>query len=125
MNLEPNSYFLKISGKANIPEPLKLGDGYKLTLDGEIVSATDSNNQDGTFDRAFLFKPILCEVHDNYGNIQKAKDMRSWSQILKRAVWKTWQVDEGDINEDEAYERTMKYILANLGDIYEAAKKNK
>lgn len=121
--MEPNSYFIKVGGKANIPEPLTLGEGYKVVLDGEVVSESKHNTEhNGEFDVVYSFKPALCEVQDNYGKIIKAKDVRSRSAQLRRRLYRTWEADSGDIDSEEAYERTMKYILNNAEEIYEKAK---
>lgn len=120
--MEPNSFFVKISGKANIDKPLELGSGYKIVLDGEVVSSTNSNNQNGTYDVSFMFKPALASIENEYGEIQKSKDMRSYSTILRRAIYKMYESDAGETDDEAVYERTMQYILGNLGWIYEKAK---
>lgn len=123
---EPNSYFIKLTGKANIPEPLELGAGYKVLLDGEVVKEEKNNNQNGTHDLVYKFLPALCEIEKEYGKVIKAKDMRSRSSQLRRALYRHWEADpHGGLDSDESYDRVMKYILLNLGEIYESSKNYK
>lgn len=122
--MNPNSYFVKPTGKVNIPKPLELGGGYKLVLDGEVISATDYNLQDGTFDRTFMFRPALCEIHDEHGQVIRAKDTRSRSQQIKRILYKLWLECGDERTADEAYEDTMKLIISKIGELYEEAKEN-
>lgn len=121
--MDTNSRYIKVSGKAEIPEDLVLGEGYKITLDGEITDVNHRNNQDGTQDVAFLFKPATCTIENKYGSILKAKDPRKMSEQLRRAIWKAWQADESDLDEDKAYERTMLFFMKNIYAFYEEAKK--
>lgn len=123
--MEINSHYIKVAGKAEIPEPLVLGEGYKVTLDGEVISTAEHNNQDGTKDLSYSFKPATCTIENKYGAILKAKDPRKWSEQLRRGIWKAWQADESDLDEDKAYERTMRFFLTNIYEFYEEAKKNK
>lgn len=120
--METNSRYIKVSGKAEVPEDLILGEGYKITLDGEITSVSHHNNQNGTQDVSFLFKPATCTIESKYGQILKAKDPRKWSEQLRRGIWKAWQADETDLDEDKAYERTMRFFLTNIYAFYEEAK---
>lgn len=123
--MEPNSYFVKISGKANIPEPLELGNGYKIVLEGEITASSDFSLQNGTFDRTFTYKPALATIEDDKGRVIKAKDLRSRSSQIRRMLYRAWEVDPGETDHEEDYDRTMKYILAHIYDIREESKKAK
>jgi len=119
-----DTYYAKISGKVNIPEPLVIGDGYKIVMDGEVVRDSRQNNEhNGDFDVVYTVKPVHATIEDKFGTINKAKDARSKSTILRRAIWKCWETDADSTDSEEAYERTMNYILVHLGRIYEDAKK--
>lgn len=122
--MEPNSYFVKISGKANIPEPLELGNGYKIVLEGEITASSDFSLQNGTFDRTFTYRPALATVEDDKGRVIKAKDLRSWSSKLRRTLYHVWEGENDEtITHEEHYERFMKYLFSKVYDLAEEAKK--
>jgi len=123
--MTPNSYYIKISGKANIPEELELGGGYKVVLDGEIINKTEANNQDQTYDTIYLFKPALCEIQDKYGKIVKAKDMRSRSSQVRRALYRAWEADPGALDSEQEYDILMAYILKHIYELREEAKNEK
>lgn len=121
--MNPNAYFIRLSGKANIPKELELGHGYKVLLDGEVVSATDHNNQDGTYDVIYSFKPALCEIQTDHGEVIKAKDMRSRSTQLRFLFKRYWEADPSSLDADDAYDRFMVYVMKNIPELYEASKK--
>ena len=117
------TYYLKTTGKANIPEPMKIGEGYKVILDGEIVSETRQNKEhNGELDVTFLFKPALASVEDQYGKIIRAKDLQSYSARVRRALYRISETDTDSLDFEADYERTMQWLLTNLGDVYEKAK---
>lgn len=121
--MEENSYYISLRGKANIPEKLELGSGYKVSLDGEVISVTEHNNQNGSKDLVFAFKPALCEIVDDRGKVIKARDLRSRSQQLRRMLKSAWESDAtADPDHEKSYDHVMKYILSKAYDLYEEAK---
>lgn len=122
--MQPNSYFIKISGKANIPEPLELGNGYKVALEGEITASSDFNLQDGTFDRTYTYRPALATVEDDKGHVVKAKDIRSNSTKLKRLAYHYWEADkDSNLSVDEDYDLVMKQVFYEFEEIRQRAYK--
>ena len=109
-----NEYILKLTGKATLPEALELGNSYKITIDGEITTATDSNNQDGTLNRIYRFEPILCEVLKDNGSTIKAKDIRKRSQQLRNGLWKKWKNENVEIDFETYYDRKMLSIIQEI-----------
>jgi len=59
--MEINEHIIKFVGKAYIPEALILGNSYKVKIDGEITSITNSNNQDNTKNIYYRFEPIIAD----------------------------------------------------------------
>jgi hypothetical protein len=96
-----NSHILRISGNAELPNEVILGDNYEVKINGTIVKTQDSDNHDGTYDRLYTLKPILVETVDNQGQSIKAKDTRSESQLLRGILKKIWI----DNNIDEEFEK--------------------
>lgn len=122
--METNSHHIRLQGKAEIPEPLELGSGYKVLLEGEVVSVSEYNNQNGTKDIAYSFKPALAQIEDDKGKVIKARDMRSRSQQLRRMLRSAWEADpSAPTDHEKSYDDVMKYILAHAYEIYEEAKK--
>lgn len=124
--MEINSHFIRFTGKANIPEPLELGHGYKVHIDGSIEKISDHNNNDGTYDRSYTFVPVLCEIEDDLGNIVKAKDTRSHSSQVRRMLYLGWLEDTDNkkgvaLSADEEYDIVMKYIKARIYKLREQA----
>ena len=109
-----DSYIIKLSGNAELPEALNIGHNFKVELSGSIVSETIEDNEDGTKSHYFKFKPILVEAIKPTGERLKAKDTRSRSQQLRALIFKIWR--SGNYNEtfDEFYDRTLLDIMQKL-----------
>lgn len=121
--MQVNSFWLKLTGKCNIPSPLELDHGYKVRIEGAVPSSTDESNEDGTFDRIFKFVPILVEIEDEKGEVIKAKDTRSWSSKLRRTLYHVWESENDEtITHEEHYERFMKFLFKKVYDLAEEAK---
>lgn len=122
MNTE--SYWIKFTGKANIPSPLQLDSAYTVTISGEVPSSTDVSNQNGTKDTIFKFVPITAQIVDDKGAITKVRDMRKMSEKLRAVVKFLWEQDStrGEDRED-AYERFVRYCITHAQEIYDASKK--
>lgn len=119
-----DTYYLKLTGKVNVPEMLTIGHNYRVLLDGEVTNETKETNQDGTFSYVSKFEPVIAEVQKDFGKSIKSKVAGSRSKQVKNIVFKLWEASNDDSRTaDEAYEETMKHILFNLGDLYEEAKR--
>lgn len=108
-----NDYILKLTGKASLLQELELGNSYKVSIDGEVTTVTDSNNQDGTVNRIYKFEPILVTLEKDNGETIKAKDIRSRSKQLRNLLWKRWQEESSDIEFEEYYDKKMVEIIKN------------
>jgi hypothetical protein len=119
--MEINSYILKISGNAELPSELILGDNYKITIEGTVVKSQDSDNHNGTLDRMYTIKPIMVELVDNKGESIKARDTRSESQLFRGLLKKKW-IEKNIEMEFETfyslvYKRLYKYLDAIINEI--------
>ena len=109
------NYILRMTGKAEIEKPLNLSEGYKLNVEGEIVSITEADNYDGSHSKIYKFKPIRAEIETEKGEIIKVKDTRSYSQKLRRMITWLWENNPNDPQDSEtAYERTMNFIISDV-----------
>lgn len=97
-----DSYFIKLTGKAELPKPIEISNNFRVLLEGSIVSEKISDNDDGTKDHAFEFKPILVATIDKLGETIKAKDTRGRSVQMRMTLRKEW-VDGIDSREFEDY----------------------
>lgn len=96
------NFYVKIQGKASIPEPLAIGHNYRLTSDCSITSETRSDNDDGSFDVTFKVEPITIEIARDNGKVVKAKDPRKNSVKFRNSCWKV--SNDHQIDEDRFYD---------------------
>lgn len=105
-----NEYYLKLGGKANIPQPLEIGRNYKLTTSGTVTSLTESDLNDGRHVVYYKFSPINMELIDDLGESIKAKDTRSASQLFRAKLWKHWQ----NLGTEMSFEDWYTSVMLNL-----------
>jgi hypothetical protein len=117
---EVKDHVLKISGKMSIFEPVLMGHNYKLEIDSTITSITESDNNDGTVMRYYKCEPITAIVKKDNGEVVKAKDTRSMSQLLRARLWKYWSSKANTTQEfDDWYQALMLNIIQRAEDIAE------
>lgn len=113
-NKEINEHILKISGKATLLEPLDLSKSFKLEVDGAVTETTDIDNDDGTFARAYKFKPTLVRVLKDNGEVTRTKDLRSRSKQMRATIRYEWQKTETDLTEQEYYDQRMAGLIEKI-----------
>lgn len=111
--MEINSFSIKLTGKAELSEPLEIDSNYKVTVSGSVISSSDISNQDGSCARVFVFKPVLVEVLTEAGKTLKAKDVRKQSQKLRGVLFRKWESSGENIEFENFYEREMGRIIKN------------
>jgi len=121
--MEINEHYIKLLGKACIPEPLELGHNFKVEIDGEIVAVTDINNQNGTKDRQYKFQPILVKILKDNGEVIQAKDNRTASKKVRNMCYRIWESNNDSRDYEVAYQDTMKQIMFELVELYDRGKK--
>jgi len=121
--LEVNEHFIKLVGKACIPEPLELGNNFKVEIDGEVTTVTDTNNQNGTKDRYYKFVPILAKILKDNGEVIVAKDNRSASKKVRNMCYRIWESNDDKRDYETAYQDTIKQVMFELVELYDRAKK--
>ncbi len=116
------TYYIKLTGKVNIPNELEIGHNFKVVLDGSVTSATRSDNEDGTFSLSYTFRPIIAEITKDHGEMVKSKDARSRSTQLRSVLYRIWESNEDKRPSDVMYDEVMKWIIKNADEINEKAK---
>lgn len=112
-----NSHSLRLTGKAESPEPLEIGHNYSVVLEGSIVSATETDNNDGTYSVVYTFRPVKVDVLKPMGEALKLKDTRSNSQLIRALVYKKWLNAGSDIDFDTYYDKVCGAIMVNMDKI--------
>ena len=112
-----HDYLIKLSGKAVIPQSLKIGYNYTIKADGTITKIIESDNDDGSHQYVHQFKSVLMEILDEKGERIKAKDTRRISQRIRARIYVYWK--ENQINQDfeEFYQRIGEKIILNFDEI--------
>lgn len=115
--MEISNHVLKLTGKAELPKPIDLGQNYHIALSGSVRTATDADNDDGTLTRIYTFKPIKVELLNELGETIKAKDTRSNSQLIRSLLYKKWVNAGSDISFDTFYDQVCAAMMINLDKI--------
>lgn len=111
LKMNQDNYYIKISGKAELPKAIEIGHNYDVALSGSIVSETISDNDDGSKTHAFTFKPIKVEVLTDKGEMIKAKDTRGFSQLFRSRVWSIWSKSNSTMTYDEYYDKLYQNMI--------------
>lgn len=119
--METSNYILKLTGRAELPQPIDLGNNYHIALSGSVRTATDSDNDDGTLSRIYTFKPVKVELLNNLGETIKAKDTRSNSQLIRSLVYKKWVNAASNVDFETYYTKVCGAIMANMDRIIDSA----
>jgi hypothetical protein len=101
------TYFIKISGKANIPERLEVDKNYHIACDCSITQEQKDSNENGSYNITFKAEPMTVEILKSNGKIIKARDPRRNSQKFRNYLYKLWS-EEGCIYDfDSVYEQVI------------------
>ena len=111
---QQNEYAILLTKKAYIPDPLAIGNTYTIQAEGDIISATETDNDNGTHLLVYKFVPHTISVIDDKGKKVDARFKSTRSQQLRRALWKLWQIAGEGISEEDFYDREMVKILSNV-----------
>lgn len=111
---EINSHILRISGKSELPEPIELGHNYHISLEGSITSFAVHDNEDGTANKIYTFKPIKIDLLDPLGKTLKLKDTRRKSQLMRSLMMKKWRENNETIDFDEWHDKLYNQMMVDL-----------
>jgi len=110
-----DSHYIKLTGKAEISEPLLIGHNYGVAIEGSITAKTESDNHDGSYNYSYKFEPVLVGVLSEKGETIKVKDIRKKSQQLRAALYKEWAISENNQDfETEYYPERMRQIIVKV-----------
>jgi hypothetical protein len=117
-----NNYILKLTGKAELPEPIAIGHNFNVALSGSIVSEAKHDNSDGSFSFIYTFKPVKVELLTDKGESLKLKDTRSASQLFRGALYKNWLNEQSSLPFDDWYTRFIMNLIQARDEIVEMYK---
>lgn len=106
-----DSYVIRLSGKAELPKPLAIGQNIKTTLEGSITSETIEDNDDGSHTHIYKFQPVYVETLTEKGERMRAKDTRSRSQQLRALFFRKWRESNEPKTFEEYYDEKMLRLL--------------
>ena len=105
--MEQDTYFIKVQGKANIPERLEVDKNYHIACDCSITQEKKDSNENGTYNITFKAEPMTVEILKNNGSVIKAKDPRRNSQKFRNYLYKLWNEDGCIYPFEEVYEQVV------------------
>lgn len=109
--ISQDTFLLKIAGKAQLPEAVDIGVNYHVSLEGAITSLTETDNDNGSRTKTWLFKPIKIDLLDPIGKTLKLKDTRSHSALLRSLLWKRWKDAASSMDFDTWYNNFMLGVM--------------
>lgn len=117
-----NSHILKLTGKSELPEAVEIGHNYHVELDGSITAIAEHDNNDGTADKIYTFKPIKLEVLTPKGKTLVLKDTRSNSQLLRGMLHGKWKNAASNIDFEEAYSKFSFGVMSDMDELIDRYK---
>lgn len=115
--MEINSHILKLTGKCELPGEVEIGHNYVVELKGSVVSMAESDNEDGTHNRTYTFRPVTGEVKQDGGEMLKLKDNRSNSTLIRQLVYKRWVNAASSMSFEDFYDRVCREIMVSIDDL--------
>lgn len=109
-------FTLKLTGKANIPKALALGNAYRIILDGEVTKEEKQSNHDGSNNVIFTYKPIIAQIETEH-EVLKTKDLRNNSVKFQKACWKVWADSNLEGESDSFYDFATGRAISLLNQI--------
>lgn len=99
-----NSHILKLLGRSELPSEIDTGHNYSVNLQGSVNKVELHDNEDGTWNKIYTFKPIIVELITPKGESLKLKDPRHNSQKMRNYLFKIYS-DEGYVEDfDRVYD---------------------
>lgn len=110
--MQINEYSLKLTGKANIPQPLKLGFSYDLEIkNAEIRKSEQIPNDDGTMDEIYKLQiSELSEVVLKSGDKSMKATKRGSQSKLYRYLLQQLAEKKG-LDPDKFYANKMSSLI--------------
>ncbi len=99
-----DNYFIKVKGKANIPEPLSIGHNFLIENNCSITSEQKIDNEDGSFDFVYVAEIVTTDIKKSNGENIKGKDTRRNSQKIRNYLFKLYHEEGFTESFDEVYD---------------------
>ncbi len=109
-----NENIIKLSGSANIDRELKLGYSFLVTANVEVTKVEQLNNQDGSFNQKHICKLITVSIEKENGEMTQTKDLRSNSELFRKACWKVWHDKNMSCDQDTFYNYAVRRSMGFL-----------
>lgn len=118
-----NDYLIKLSGKAEIPEALEIGNNYEINAKGTITNINEQDKDDGSRVYSYKFEPVIIEIINETGKSLKAKDTRTDSKLWHSQMYVKWKESQTNMTDDEFYHFINAWLRRNADDVVERALK--
>lgn len=116
-----NSHILKLQGKAELPQEIELGSNYHIALEGSIIATSEHDNENGTSDKVYTFRPVKVEILTPKGKMLKLKDSRKNSQKLRNYLFKLY-AQEGYVEAfDQVYDNFTLETMSMMPELLRGA----
>jgi|SRR3569623_908897 len=115
--MEISNHVIKLTGKAELPQAVDIGNNYHVALEGSVTAVTNSDNENGTVTAIYTFKPIKVDVLTPRGEAIKAKDTRSNSQLLRSLLYKKWVNLASSEDFDTWYTKIIYGVMRDLDEL--------
>src|SRR3990167_5401026 len=102
---QQNEYAILLTKKAYIPDSLEIGNTYIIQAEGDIISVTETDNDNGTHLLVYKFVPRIISVIDDKGKKVDARFKSTRSQQLRKLLWKKWGMLGEGVSEEDFYDR--------------------
>lgn len=110
--MQINSYILKVQGKSELPSEIETGHNYHIALDGSVNKVELHDNEDGTWNKVYTFKPVHISLLTPKGESLKLKDPRKNSQKLRNYLFKLYTEEGYTEDFDRVYDEFTNATMA-------------
>mgnify|MGYP001613224944 CR=1 FL=1 len=123
-NFESEEFYIKVVGKANIPEPLEIGTNYNISCDGTITEKREEDAFNGTHLYTFKFEPVHIVIVNETGKTIRAKDPRKNSVRFRNYCFKVWNNHEAILHDfDRIYDEVILVAMSEMPELMNEALK--
>lgn len=116
-----NSNVLKITGSAELSEPLELSKDYLISVNCGIDSVKKQSDEQGGFEYIYSARLRTCEILKDNGKIMKAKVKGSMSKKIRREIELRQPDYKPDMDTESFYQLVQSWVLENIDEIIKKA----
>lgn len=117
--MQVNSHVLKLSGRAELPNEIDIGHNYHISLEGSVPKTELHDNEDGTFNKVYTFRPVKIELLTQKGETLKLKDNRRASQLFRARLWKEHTNSKSELSFEDWYQGLMLNLIQVANELAE------